>query len=119
MQVLRVVTKLMVLYPGPQDPDAREERLAAYVEELRDIPWWWIANACRSLSRETRTFCPSVGEVRERAGDAIRWWKQKHRIPLLRAPMSDRLPDPQTELRGLGDEVEHPAVLALVEKLSD
>jgi len=69
---LRMMTKLFNLYPLGKDRSPKEA-MAAYLEELRDIPVHWISRSLADTTRETgRIFMPSVSEIRTKAAQLIR-----------------------------------------------
>jgi len=69
---LRMITKLFNLYPLGKDRSPKEA-MAAYLEELRDIPVHWISRGLADTTREAgRIFMPSVSEIRTKAAQLIR-----------------------------------------------
>lgn len=70
LELTRIVAKLVGLYP--RVPDV-EVTLASYVDELKDIPPFWVGQGCKRLVRaDANTFLPSVGEIRKATALAVR-----------------------------------------------
>ena len=57
-QLLRMLIKMFLLYPSDAKQGDREGRARAYLEELRDIPWWWVSNAMRATFADLSTLPP-------------------------------------------------------------
>lgn len=67
---IRIITKLFSMYPlaGNQAP---ELTMSSYLEELQDVPALILSHALHRLTRKTKTFLPSVGEIRAEAGRVV------------------------------------------------
>lgn len=103
-QILRIVAKMLALYPRREDP---ELTLEAYAEELRNIPWRWVSAAMRDLTEEPdRVFGPSISEVKVALAKVIRRARRKANGGSLPEDVSEyRQIDATREIKWLTDRV--------------
>ena len=67
---VRIVVKLLAMYPRVTDPKLT---IAAYEEELRDLPGHWIRRACKAITQDPQVkWLPTVAEIKARAARLFR-----------------------------------------------
>lgn len=77
---IRIVTKLISLFPTPRDPVVTHE---SYVQELGKIPCFWLSRACRSLADDPdRTWLPRPGHIKVEAARLFSTYRHRQQFGL-------------------------------------